>query len=261
MSVHTSRSITQVNFLPSFPIAVNDPMLWVQALFRHWKSRLQSPTFPVPRQMSAFLVRHPVLPASLCTLQMLSFAEDICPPGVSPVSITAKFSCWLKCMTGSVPRTGTEGRPNYGPSSACGVFWISSCLDQICELTWFWSPSYFITNLTLAGNISLNPSKHVDTFMGSGYLNPKYLEEWVRSKVLTYTQQVPTLQIKRKCSNVLWRPSRILHKHLKVYSRWPLLPLQLNRRFHVMVYTFSQKSRACVIKQLFLTGWWNNWHI
>lgn len=70
-------------------------------LFRRWKSRLQSPTFPVPHHMSAFLVWHPVLSASLCTLQMLSFAEDISPSEVSPVSITAEetfpanWSVWL----------------------------------------------------------------------------------------------------------------------------------------------------------------------
>lgn len=91
------RSITQVNFSPPFSIPANDPMLWVQALVQ----ALEKPTFPDPHHVPAFLVWHPVLSASLCTLQMLSFAEDISPTGVSPVSITseesfpANSSVWL----------------------------------------------------------------------------------------------------------------------------------------------------------------------
>lgn len=146
-------------------------------LFRHWKSRLQSPTVPVPHHRSAFLVWYPALPASLCTLEMLSFAGNVRSTAVSPVSITAEedfsanWSGWLDLSL----TLALQRRPSYGPSSACGV-------DQICESTWFWSLTCFITYFILAMNISLNLSKHVDTFMGSGYLNSKYLEERVRSR-------------------------------------------------------------------------------
>lgn len=187
MSVHTSSP--QIHHPGQFSPPLTHPKWMIQCsvyklLFRHWKSRLHSPTFPVPHHTSAFVVWHPLLSASMCTLQMLCFAEDISPTGVSPVSIAAEesfsanWSGWLDLSL----TLAQQRRPNYGPSTTCGVLQISSYLNQICESTWFWSPTHFITNFILARNISLNPSKHVDTLLRSEYLNPKYLEKWVRNR-------------------------------------------------------------------------------
>lgn len=99
MSVHTSSP--QIHHPGQFFSPLSHPSKWSNAVGTSSCSGPGKANLSYPHHVSAFLVWHPVLSASLCTLQMLSFAEDISPTGVSPVSITseesfpANSSVWL----------------------------------------------------------------------------------------------------------------------------------------------------------------------
>lgn len=137
-----------------------------------------------------------------------------------------RFFCKLEWDTGSVPHAGTAEETQL---------WTFTSLQCLLDFKLL-GPNLWI-NLILVSYMFRNVFyTGYEYFIKSSKACRHLHGKWIfKLKVLRgkgqeqtkFSQKVLPLQMKRKCSKLLWRPSRILHIHLKVYSWWLSLPLQM----------------------------------